>query len=730
MSKISNIFHHYSNEYLFKKRENDFKLNQNALTNNNPNQTYQHIYFKPKKPKGKYKSKNVDFSLLSHSTTNLLKEMSTEKNIRQNLWNKIFSVNQETEKNEKRCIIKEKNLSKNRSFNDSNIIFEKIDKNVTNFYKKINNLKEISGGNKMNRSLFNIKRHTYKNNNGIRKEKEPLKFLRKSKSFVNNIPKYDNNIGVLKYFEGKITSNKNKENLFMTTCKSNSVILKESDRDKYYTNLIDLKTKQFKIKNESIYDYMGKIMKYKLLNNENKVNENLNVNYIENSKNNLNYCNDLYINLTNSKTLLSKSFSGAVESYLRFIYMKIDEEKKLEYFLVKKIIYLREEVNQLNSVLKKKESERNKVLKWIYFQIKVKEKILLIPPHYKEIIENIIGKDYSKKENRAMKLTRMSIKVSSSKRSKNLSLVGLSSRKSFKVKRPLNQSSKDVTNYKRIKRSTDKGNIIPDEEIEKIKNYLKHPIFSNVEDLVDNLEIFKNKILLKIKKYEALKEQNTKDKNYLIKNQKHSSKYQINYEKLINEKKIEVDNLKILANSKIIEKNKLQNLSDDKSLFSIFKDTNVKVKFENYPLFMKINSLYEKCSEIPMDMDYNNFQKIKNSDSHPILIEMLFKIKYVTMIANKILIEFKFYKENDEHKRALIKKLKNQIDKESKMAKNLEQKRKEKQKFFKFLNKVKEKNEKILFIPYRKVDKSTKISQKKKIMKNEDSISSFFNLDI
>ena len=131
-----------------------------------------------------------------------------------------------------------------------------------------------------------------------------------------------------------------------------------------------------------------------------------------------------------------------------------------------------------------------------------------------------------------------------------------------------------------------------------------------------------------------------------------------------------------------------------------------------------------------MDMDYNNFQKIKNSDSHPILIEMLFKIKYVTMIANKILIEFKFYKENDEHKRALIKKLKNQIDKESKMAKNLEQKRKEKQKFFKFLNKVKEKNEKILFIPYRKVDKSTKIYQKKKIMKNEDSISSFFNLDI
>ena len=94
-------------------------------------------------------------------------------------------------------------------------------------------------------------------------------------------------------------------------------------------------------------------------------------------------------------------------------------------------------------VLKKKESEKNKILKWIYFQIKVREKILLIPSYYKEIIENVKRREIQK-ENRPMKFSRMSVKVSSSKRNKNFSVSGLTLRKSFKVKRALNSSKKDV----------------------------------------------------------------------------------------------------------------------------------------------------------------------------------------------------------------------------------------------------------------------------------------------
>ena len=727
MSKTSRLFSHYSNEYLFKKREKEFKLKQNGLTFHNLNQTFQNFYFRPKKQKRKYKDKNIDFSLLSHSTTCLLKEMSTEKSIRQNLYNKRFSVNYEMEKDKNRYSVKDKNFNKNRSVDNSDIILKNKDINVTDINKRINNLKAFSINNGINKSLVNIKMRINKNNNI--KEKESLNYMKKSNSFVNNIHKYDNNIRVLKYFQGKAKSNKNKNNLFMTSYKSKSLIINNTDREKYYTNLIDLKTKNFKPKKDTINEYMDKIKIYNIFNNEIKTNENINNNYIENSKNDLDYCDDLFRNLTKTKTLLNKKFSGAVEAYLRFIFMKTDEEKKKEYYLVKKILALREEVNKLNLVLKKKESEKNKILKWIYFQIKVREKILLIPSYYKEIIENVKRREIQK-ENRPMKFSRMSVKVSSSKRNKNFSVSGLTLRKSFKVKRALNSSKKDVNSYKGLKSNADKEKIVSEEEIEKIKNYLKHPVFNNVDDLIDNLKVFENKILLKNKEYESLKEQIFKDKSYLRKNQKNIIKYQISYENLIKEKENQVDKLKIITNAKIIEKNQMQNLTDDKLLFSIFKDTNKKMKFETYPLFVKINSLYEKCSQIPLDLEYNFGHETKNSNSHPILLEMLFKLKYATIVADKILIEFKYYKENDAHKSALIKKFKSEIDKENKFIKNLEQQNKEKKKFIKLLNKIKEKNEKILFIPYRKSDKYRKVSQKRKINKVEDTSTSFYNFDI
>ena len=727
MSNTSRLFSHYSNEYLFKKREKEFKLKQNGLTFHNLNQTFQNFYFRPKKQKRKYKDKNIDFSLLSHSTTCLLKEMSTEKSIRQNLYNKRFSVNYEMEKDKNRYSVKDKNFNKNRSVDNSDFILKNKDINVTDINKRINNLKAFSINNGINKSLVNIKMRINKNNNI--KEKESLNYMKKSNSFVNNIHKYDNNIRVLKYFQGKAKSNKNKNNLFMTSYKSKSLIINNTDREKYYTNLIDLKTKNFKPKKDTINEYMDKIKIYNIFNNEIKTNENINNNYIENSKNDLDYCDDLFRNLTKTKTLLNKKFSGAVEAYLRFIFMKTDEEKKKEYYLVKKILALREEVNKLNLVLKKKESEKNKILKWIYFQIKVREKILLIPSYYKEIIENVKRREIQK-ENRPMKFSRMSVKVSSSKRNKNFSVSGLTLRKSFKVKRALNSSKKDVNSYKGLKSNADKEKIVSEEEIEKIKNYLKHPVFNNVDDLIDNLKVFENKILLKNKEYESLKEQIFKDKSYLRKNQKNIIKYQISYENLIKEKESQVEKLKIITNAKIIEKNQMQNLTDDKLLFSIFKDTNKKMKFETYPLFVKINSLYEKCSQIPLDLEYNFGHETKNSNSHPILLEMLFKLKYATIVADKILIEFKYYKENDAHKSALIKKFKSEIDKENKFIKNLEQQNKEKKKFIKLLNKIKEKNEKILFIPYRKSDKYRKVSQKRKINKVEDTSTSFYNFDI
>lgn len=67
----------------------------------------------------------------------------------------------------------------------------------------------------------------------------------------------------------------------------------------------------------------------------------------------------------------------------------------------------------------------------------------------------------------------MSFRIAS-KSNRKFGVESLTSRKSFKIKRLLNQSTKDVTNFKNFERNLNKGNIVSEEEIRKIKNYLKH----------------------------------------------------------------------------------------------------------------------------------------------------------------------------------------------------------------------------------------------------------------
>ena len=78
----------------------------------------------------------------------------------------------------------------------------------------------------------------------------------------------------------------------------------------------------------------------------------------------------------------------------------------------------------------------------------------------------------------------------------------------------------------------------------------------------------------------------------------------------------------------------------------------------------------------------------------------------------------------------MIKKIKNDIDKKHKDAKNLEQKIKEKQKSIILFNKIEERNNKILFLSYRKVDKYNMISKKGQNKKIKVKNTSFFNFNI
>ena len=154
MSKTTRSLRRFSNENIFERRDKELKLRKEALTFRHLNKTSIHFFFKQKKEKNKdkEKSKNFDFSLLSNSTTSLLKEISTQNSVRQNLWNKIFNIYQDKNKNVPN---NNDNTNKKQILNKTNLGNSKSDMFITEI-NKINDSKSISSLNKINNSLVNI----------------------------------------------------------------------------------------------------------------------------------------------------------------------------------------------------------------------------------------------------------------------------------------------------------------------------------------------------------------------------------------------------------------------------------------------------------------------------------------------------------------------------------------------------------------------------------------------
>ena len=687
MSNTARALRRFSNESIFDRREKELKMKKKSYSFRNANKTSINFFLKHKKEQSKF----FDFSLLSNSTTNLLREMSTQRSIRQNLWKKILNEYQDNkEQSNLKNIIN--NSSKKQNLNKTNIGFNNSDMFITEI-NKFNEASSFSTYNKINNSLFKI--NTYRKNKNVLNIKQNSKEI-KSIELLNN----------------------NKNDSFLKNIKN---------RQKYFNKLIDIKTKKIVVKKDNTNDFMDKLREFKILEYGTKINKEKKINFIENYKNNINYYDDYSRNLQKNGNLLNKKLPGKITDYMRFIYFKIEEEKKRENYLFNKIIKLREDIKHLNMKMKRKDLERSEILKWIYFQIKVKERILSIPSYYKEIIEN--KKKEIKNENMPNKVIRMSLKVSG--KNKKFNMDGFNLRKSFKVKRLMNQSMKDLNTYKHFERNLDEGNIISDEEINKIKSYLKNPIFNEVGELMDSLDVFKNEIIFKNEDYYNLKSQIFSEKSWLLKHQSELINEKNNYEKIIKMKGIELEEIKEINNEKKLAKiDAKQNQKGDNLFMNLLNEKNKRIKYENYPLYIKINSLFETCKIFQLNIKENKDIDKKKKDSHPLIADMLYKLTFITRIIDSIFLEFKYYKEHDTIKRELIKKIKNDIDKKHKDAKNLEQKIKEKQKSIILFNKIEERNNKILFLSYRKVDKYNIISKKSQNKKIKAKNTSFFNFNI
>ena len=98
----------------------------------------------------------------------------------------------------------------------------------------------------------------------------------------------------------------------------------------------------------------------------------------------------------------------------------------------------------------------------------------------------------------------------------------------------------------------------------------------------------------------------------------------------------------------------------------------------------------------------NKKDKIKNENND--LKDIVFQLKYISYVIDYLLEQFKIYNSNEYKQNKLLNKLKSEIEKDHKYKNANEQRLQIQKKSIKLRKKLEERNNKIYFLPYKKVD--------------------------
>ena len=73
-------------------------------------------------------------------------------------------------------------------------------------------------------------------------------------------------------------------------------------------------------------------------------------------------------------------------NYVKYLDNVSNLEKNKNILLIKEIMDHKNDIEKINSEIQKTTIKKNQIMKWIFLQIKVKEKLLALPNYYKKII--------------------------------------------------------------------------------------------------------------------------------------------------------------------------------------------------------------------------------------------------------------------------------------------------------------------------------------------------------
>ena len=206
---------------------------------------------------------------------------------------------------------------------------------------------------------------------------------------------YMNNLNDI-HFNTISNSNSNNNIFFMKEKESKIELLKELQMkhnkkekkiNKKIISLLNSKQKKFNVKKKSINDLINQTCYLKLYKYSLKNRKEMALRIQENYQNENEYLDDKVKYLKIGMNLYNIRFGNKISEYVKYILYYRDQEKKRCDILENSKNKYKNEIMILQNKIRKEELEKENILRWIYFQIKMKEKKLILPEYYKKIIE-------------------------------------------------------------------------------------------------------------------------------------------------------------------------------------------------------------------------------------------------------------------------------------------------------------------------------------------------------
>ena len=533
----------YSNDTLFGRRETEYS---SLVKLPSPNSRLSSAFQRPY-------SSTIKVSMFNHHKRNILKltkkKSTFSKDHPKSAIKKIFHEENYFYNNNKT-----NNKSKFKSFIEFERYYNpKINNNMNNLNTKSKNsyMKTITNLCNDNidyiNTIYLTEANTKKNSLVMTKDLiSNADFDSTISTTYHNYNKYKDAEVLSQFVKDRINFNK-KENL------------KTALKDK----TTDYKRKIINLKKESTSEFKEKLRNHNYFKFSLKSKEELCERTKEQYQNELGFINDKIESCKTWKKLNQDFFTDKIEEYLKFLmYQKSYEKNKVED-LVDEIINLKNDITRINSKMAKIELEKSKILRWIYFQIKLKEKMVILPSYYKTILENLndISSYYDKQ---AKKLT-TSYAPKSMETNKNFNILTISVKKRDRMKKSI-KKTKVFHSFDNIETPNLKSELITllnkkeaKEAYKRIKEYKTHLIYT-VDDFVDRMSCLERENLTLIKYHTDLK--------YKIK------EYQKQLDKVIEEKNKILEIYNYNLSIELNELNRLKiNHSTMENLIKVFKNS-------------------------------------------------------------------------------------------------------------------------------------------------------------